>query len=500
MMDSPDKHHIEFSDLLPEIVFEVDKTLRIKYLNDACAEVLGKPKNELLNTRMPIEGFFSPSDLDKIKHSIRENFSGHLVSGNHYTIADHKGNERIFSVHNNHIKKDGEVIALRCIAIDITSKEKNHKEVSSQAEHYHHIFMNSPIAYQALDKDGNFLDVNPMWEKTTGYSRNEIIGKNFKTIVADADLEKQQKNFQQFKKTGEINDVQLNIKTKRNRTIIVNYNGKIERNKNGDFIKTHCVFSDITLQKKAEQTLIDSEIKLRDLNATKDKFFSIIAHDLKNPFNDIMGFTQLLSLNMHKYDKFKIEKFIEIIHHSSKLAYNLLENLLDWSRSQTGTLEFRPEKFILNEIIDENIELLLSTAQNKNISIYSEVAPHIFVYADKNMVRTIIRNLISNAIKYTRLDGFIRITNYYDKNSCEISVVDNGIGIPPKNIDKIFRIDESFSTSGTENEKGTGLGLILCKEFVEKNGGKIWVESSENEGSTFSFTLPVPEPDFIQNL
>jgi signal transduction histidine kinase len=122
------------------------------------------------------------------------------------------------------------------------------------------------------------------------------------------------------------------------------------------------------------------------------------------------------------------------------------------------------------------------------------------VYADKNMVRTIIRNLISNAIKYTKLDGFIRITNYCDKNSCKISVVDNGIGIPLQNLEKIFRIDESFSTSGTENEKGTGLGLILCKEFVEKNGGKIWVESSENEGSTFSFTLPVPEPDFIQNL
>ena len=135
--------------------------------------------------------------------------------------------------------------------------------------------------------------------------------------------------------------------------------------------------------------------------------------------------------------------------------------------------------------------------KNKNIGIYSELNKDIFVYADKNMVQTIIRNLISNAIKYTNLGGYIRIKSYCNNKTCEISISDNGIGISQNNIEKIFRIDESYSTSGTEKEKGTGLGLILCKEFVEKNKGQIWVNSKEGEGSTFSFSLPIPEPEFI---
>ncbi len=209
-----------------------------------------------------------------------------------------------------------------------------------------------------------------------------------------------------------------------------------------------------------------------------------------------MGFTQLLAMNIDKYDKPKIGQFANIIHHSSKLAYNLLENLLDWSRSQTGTLKFKPEKFNVNHIIEENIELLESTAHNKNIQIYSEFDTEINAFADKNMARTIIRNLISNAIKYTKQGGYININSHSNKNFCEISISDNGIGISEKNISKIFKIDESFSTTGTEREKGTGLGLILCKEFVEKNRGKLWVKSEPDKGSTFTFTLPLPEPEY----
>lgn len=486
----------DFLDLFPEIIFEIDRELKITYLNSSCARALGEEKQALINKKINLENFFDKKEAAKITNSLKKNFAGIQTSGNHYRLIDRNNQEKIYSIHNHHIVKDGEVIALRCIAVDITEKEKRNKKIITQEEHYRHIFYNSPIAYQSLDEKGNFLDVNPTWEKTTNYKKSEIIGKNFKTILTDEFAHKFEKAFKIFKEKGEINNIQFNILTKDQRIIYISYNGKIEKLPNGSF-RTHCVFNDITLQKKAEQTLIDSEIKLRELNATKDKFFSIIAHDLKNPFNDIIGFTQLLALNINKYDKNKIEKFADIIHQSSKLAYNLLENLLDWSRAQTGTLKYQPETILLNRIINENIDLLGSMAKNKGIKIFSEIESNIFVIADKNMVHTIVRNLLSNAIKYTNIGGHINITNYSNKKYSEISIVDNGIGISEVNIDKMFRIDESFSTSGTEKEKGTGLGLILCKEFVEKNGGKIWVKSEEGKGSTFTFSLPLPEPEFI---
>ncbi len=486
----------DFLDLLPEIVFEINRELEIVYLNSSCANVLGKEKKHILNKKINVDNYFSQTEVEKILDSIEKNFSGIKTSGNHYKIIDNNNIERIFSIHNNHIKKNGEIIALRCIAIDITEKEKLNKQVISQKEHYEHIFYKTPIAYQSLDENGNFLNVNPTWEKITGYNKSEIIGKNFKTILINDFAQKSEKAFKIFQEKGEINNIHVRLVRKDKKIIDVSYNGKIEKLSNGSF-KTHCVFNDITSQKKAEQKLIDSEIKLRELNATKDKFFSIIAHDLKNPFNDIIGFTQLLALNINKYDNNKIEKFADIIHQSSKLAYSLLENLLDWSRTQTGTLQFRPEKLLLNHIINENIELLTSTAKNKGIKIYSELDSDIYVLADKNMLKTIIRNLISNAIKYTNIGGFINIKNYIDKKFVEVSITDNGIGISSDNINKLFRIDEGFSTTGTENEKGTGLGLILCKEFVERNGGKIWVKSEEEKGSTFTFTLPLPEPEYI---
>ncbi len=480
----------EFLDLLPEIVFEVDSELNVRILNQACEKILGYAKEEILNQQINLKDFVVPDDIERVKKGIEGNFNGTHSSGNTYRVYKKNGEEVSIEVYNSHIKKDGKITGLRCIAIDVTEKEKKHKELTSQEKHFRQIFQNFPLPYQTLDKDGNISDVNPKWENIMGYTRQEIIGRNFTTILTKENQQKFHKAFKIFKEKGVVSNVQFDLIKKNGSTIFISFHGKIEYSDENEFIRSHCVFSDITLQRKAENTLITSEQRLRELNATKDKFFSIIAHDLKNPFNDLMGFTQLLALNIDKYDKPKIEQFAHIIHQSSKLAYNLLENLLDWSRSQTGTLKFKPEKISLKKIISENINLLESTARNKNIKIYSEVEHEASAFADKNMVRTIVRNLISNAIKYTNQGGHIKIQSKCSSH-CEISISDTGIGISIANIDKIFKIDESFSTIGTEREKGTGLGLILCKEFVEKNGGKLWVKSEPNKGSTFTFSLPL---------
>jgi two-component system, sensor histidine kinase and response regulator len=242
----------------------------------------------------------------------------------------------------------------------------------------------------------------------------------------------------------------------------------------------------VNLEKKVEQRTRE----LNELNATKDKFFSIIAHDLKNPFNTLMGFTELLLDNLEDYTTEKLKEFIGILHETSRQSYALLENLLEWSRSQTGRLQLKPESVDLYEITEENINLLSNQAVKKKIILNNDIPIKSVVLADANMVRTVIRNLISNAIKYTRDSGSITIDAELKNNLFEISISDTGIGIKPENLEKLFRIDINYSTRGTADESGTGLGLILCREFIVKNEGTIWVESEYGKGSTFKFTLP----------
>lgn len=237
-------------------------------------------------------------------------------------------------------------------------------------------------------------------------------------------------------------------------------------------------------------------LELQELNATKDKFFSIISHDLKGPLNSLTSFSSLLINHTDSLSKEEIKMFAQDFDKSLKNLFALLENLLEWSRSQTGNIEFRPESFDLASVLGENAALLKAQAQHKGITITQEGPPQLPIRAHKNSVNTVVRNLISNAIKFTPDNGTIRLGLARDGKDATVSVTDNGVGMPPEVVDKLFRIDSKHSTKGTANEKGTGLGLILCKEFIEKNGGRIWVTSKESEGSVFSFSLPlVAMPD-----
>jgi PAS domain S-box-containing protein len=231
-------------------------------------------------------------------------------------------------------------------------------------------------------------------------------------------------------------------------------------------------------------------IELERLNKTKDKFFSIIAHDLKNPFHAIIGFSELLRKDFHSMDDKQKIGLLELINVSSQSAYSLLENLLQWARSQTDKIKFTPENIDISEIVKSAVDLHSISAEKKKIKIKSHIRDKHLVYADKNMITTVIRNLISNAIKFTRSNGKIEVSCNDNEKDIEITISDNGIGIDKDNLDNLFRIDAYYSTTGTLGESGTGLGLIICKEFIEKNGGNIKVVSEEGKGSAFSFTLP----------
>jgi PAS domain S-box-containing protein len=257
---------------------------------------------------------------------------------------------------------------------------------------------------------------------------------------------------------------------------------------------TFIIFRDITKRKLAENELRQSEKQLREAVAAKDRFLSIIAHDLKNPFHSILGFSRLLMNHLDDYDRDEIYTFARMINESCQQSANLLDNLLNWSRIQTGKIRYNPGTTKLQQVINDSIKLLQNTADAKNIELKNQVNEDAVIYADRNMMSTIFRNLISNAIKFTRPAGTVTISSKARKKFMEISVEDNGVGIPEQEIDNLFRIDRYFSTTGTANEEGTGLGLVLCKDFISMNRGTIEVKSKPNKGSRFIITVPcLPE-------
>ncbi len=260
--------------------------------------------------------------------------------------------------------------------------------------------------------------------------------------------------------------------------------------KRGELTHLEGFIADITYRKEIEEALRDSEASLAQLNATKDKFFSIIAHDLKSPFNSIMGIGELLIEQIKKREYDGLEEYANIMRDSSQKAMSLLSNLLEWSRTQTGRMEFNPEYVRLSQIAYDAIDLLQSNANQKQIEIKSLIPNSTICFADKAMVSTVLRNLISNAVKFTQKGGVVKISCKSSESNYVVTVSDNGIGMSPKEVETLFRLDEFYSSRGTDNEMGTGLGLILCKEFISKHGCEIWAESSKGTGSSFSFTLP----------
>ncbi|WP_159453626.1 tetratricopeptide repeat-containing sensor histidine kinase [Ohtaekwangia koreensis] len=247
--------------------------------------------------------------------------------------------------------------------------------------------------------------------------------------------------------------------------------------------------SNLILQEANDKVQLQN-IALQDLNATKDKFFSIISHDLKGPLNSLTSFSGLLINHTDSLSKDEIKMLAKDLDKSLKNLFALLENLLEWSRSQTGKIEFKPEAFDVTALLEENTELLKAQAHNKNIVLENTYISEQLVFAHKHSINTVVRNLISNAIKFTPVGGMIKVDLQPKADSVTVTIADNGVGMSKEVMNKLFRIDTKHTTKGTAEEKGTGLGLILCKEFVEKNGGKIWVESEEGKGSVFCFTVP----------
>lgn len=389
------------------------------------------------------------------------------------------------------INNDGKVTHILGSSRDITERKTKEKLLLDIEITYKDLFDTVTEAIYLLDKDMKFIDVNEGAVKMYGYKRKEFAGKTPEFLSAPGmnDLNETAKmvnlafagKTQKFKWWGLRKNKQVFPKE-----VILNkamYMGK-------EIVIITA--RDITESVKTEQRLQKYAAELQTINASKDKFFSIIAHDLRSPFNGLLGFSKVLYEEFGDLSEEEQKEYIGYVYNSSKNIFKLIENLLQWSRIQTGRREYIPIKLDLHDEVYKVINLFTSIAIDKKISIVNAVPVNTIISADQNMITSILQNLLSNSIKFSKADGRIIIkikTNV--KGFSEISVTDNGIGISDENISKVFKIDEHFSTIGTANEEGSGLGLILCKEMIEGINGSIKIESKKGKGTVITFAIPI---------
>jgi PAS domain S-box-containing protein len=381
------------------------------------------------------------------------------------------------------------------------------------------IFDTIPGSICVVDKEKTIIDANHNFLALQGYKfRGEVVNKQFRDVVRSQMLIAELDSLDKVVDTG-IPLTRISIENE----IFENSNSyKIYTNPiiddNKQVIGAIKVYTDITDLKTAEtkliklidelslskktienqlceinkinSQLIDSQERLKQLNSDKDKLFSIIAHDLRNPISSFLNFTSILSNDYSNLSLQEIGTFSESLHISAKHMHKLLENLLDWARSQTGGIVFKPMEFNLNEIIFDNLFLFKKSADEKNISIIAEYAEKPVVFADYNMIDTITRNLISNAIKFTNPGGTVKVCITEEENNLLLQIHDNGIGMNNSIINNLFSMDKSTFRTGTAREKGTGLGLLIVKEFISLHRSELFIKSEEGKGSVFSFKLP----------
>lgn len=355
-----------------------------------------------------------------------------------------------------------------------------------------------------VSTEGIFMEVNKSAVRQYGYEREELIGQTLSLLSAE-DRNNDELIQQLFAKALAGDSQKFDWWVKR---------------KNGDIFPCEVIFNnskyyghevvvatcrDLTETKKEVDELLRSNLELKDSNLSKDKFFSIFAHDLKNPFQGLLGFIDLLYEDLDELSNEQVKEYLSNVRNASYHTYALLENLLEWSRIQSGKMPFTPTVFDIRDEISSVITVLDNNATQKEIKLFNEVEPGIMVEADRNMIHSVIQNLVTNSIKFSNANGRVvirgRVPQKYVKTKTsdlagerlwlEVSISDNGIGIPEEILPRLFKLNGQYSQAGTANEPGTGLGLVLCHEMVEKNGGRIWAESIAGQGTTFIFTIPL---------
>ncbi len=461
----------------------------IKFVNKAWSEMFQYDSEEA--TKLSYKNIVNPQDVFKTDYLFNRIVDGKQDS---YHIENRYVNKKgsLFwgdvsvSVLNDEQKKPEAVIA---VIINITPRKQHQEALQNKNRFLEALVEDIPNPLYYKDTNGIYLGCNKHYERFFNLDKEDILGKTVHDLLPQEEADMFHKLDMELQENPGIKTIEtvLNLQSYE-RICIVNkatfYNNDTTV---GGVIG---VLNDITDIRHAEQKLKISEHKLKEANASKDKFFSIIAHDLKNPLQEILLASHMIIKNNQRGEHINLDTNIKHIHSSVTHVTELLQNLLQWSRSQSGTINFNPDYIDMHYVVGKVSKLLSTKAMKKNITLTTNIDEDLVCYCDSNMIETVIRNLVSNALKFTHENGRIEINSYEDDQNTTIEIKDNGIGISREDLDKLFRIDVHHTTIGVQKEEGTGLGLILCKEFVEKNSGKIWVESEEGKGSSFKFTLP----------
>lgn len=502
-----------------DVMTIIDIEGKVIFISPSVENVLGYIPSEFIGQN--VFELMTPEDIFKIQRQL-------VLSANEFN----KANKLEFNIKNKfdvYIPFEG-VISNYCNdesiggyiinARDVSERKKADAIIKNEKDILSAILINAPFGLILLSKNWELEFLNREFNRIFGYSRNDL--HNFSKwleMIFPVDLYGELLQDEYSVKMLRDGLVKVyKIKTKKNTYKDVEF--RVNSLKDGRKLIT---FLDTTEKKLSEEAirnsvdqlvankflienrnkelknlnnkLVESEKQLKELNVNKDKFMSILAHDLRGPFNALLGMAHITIADYDELQSSELKMLLQEIYNASKHTYNLLENLLSWAKVSSGIVEYRPEPFLLNDLINQLFLGIQHIAKNKEITLsFIKPEDNYKVYADLTMVYSIVQNLVSNAIKFTPRNGVVTINVKKNKNEVIISVEDTGVGMGKNKVEELFKINHSTTLPGTENEKGSGLGLLICKEFVEKNKGKIWAESKISQGTKFFFTLPFFSP------
>ena len=491
-----------FESSLDGIAISVDG--RISSANNAFAAIFGfDSPADLINK--DVLDLVSNDDILRVAEYFRLKERNKFSPDRFDFLAKKRDNSFFYCELTISVFQQNEKTYLSILTRDVTERKRSQRAIKESEEKYRNITENIDDFLFTFERVGRYL--RPLFytaavEKITGYSQSDFLTDTrlFLKVIHPDDFTVLKKRVSalmknRFQSSGEF---EFRIINKHGNIVWIRNKVNLIRNSSGDLQKVYGLVSDITLKKRAEEELKQSTESLKKLNETKDRFISIVSHDLRTPFSSILGFTDLLSNDESLSDEER-KQYVKYIQESSKSMLALVNSLLDWTRLQTGRIKFEPQKIEAKLIVEKSINTISGTAFQKSIKILSTVGDEYSVFVDKNLILQVFNNLISNAIKFTDKGGVITISVKPSSSIrfIEFTVKDTGRGIKPENIEKLFNIDSKFTSEGTAGERGSGLGLSLVKEIVEKHGGKITVESEYGKGSEFSFTLPIASENIL---
>jgi len=487
-----EKRYQEVIENATDIIFTTNLEGNFTYVNKAGSTNSGFTVEEILD--LNYLDLVLPKYRDIVKKFYVEQYISKQSSTYlEYPFISKNGKTKWHGQVSNLIYKNNKISGFHCIARDITNRKKMEEELKHSQKEMTTLLDSIPGFAFLKDKKLRYIIANQRFCDLMGFSKEEIVGKTDKELLPAEEAEVYVKEDTKIIKTGSSVFEDKKYTLPDGKSIFVDFRKIPLKDENGNVKSIIGLGFDITDRKAVEQEIIKNSETLQDINLTKDKFFSIISHDLRSPFQGLLGLSDVLVQEFDTFTKKEIKSYLINMNESIKNLFNFIDNLLKWSKLQRGSINLDKTKIDLYEEVLYVINLLKRNADEKQITIVNEIVENTFVYSDANALNSVLQNLLSNAIKFTNRNGEIKISAVTKDKHIEITVADNGVGMTKEVLLNLFRIDVHHSSTGTENEIGTGFGLIITKELIEKQGGKISVKSQKSVGTSITFTLPIEE-------